>query len=67
MGRARILLGELKTIRPGYTFELNAPADVPAVIRVNGKAVGRGELLRIDDRVGVRIIEFMGKPNDRSA
>jgi type III secretion protein Q len=45
-------------VRPGFVFELGAPLDA-SLIRVlaNGIEVGAGELVRIDDQLGVRLTQ----------
>lgn len=50
-------LGELTSLQAGYTFELPVAAARPVTIRVNGRAIGTGELVQIGDRLGVRLVE----------
>lgn len=57
-------LGELESIQPGFVFELTTPVDRPITIAVNGTAIGRGELLRIGDRLGVRLVEIIPRGNE---
>lgn len=59
VGSREIPLGELKTIRPGYTFELEGSPERPVTIRANGKRIGSGELVRVADRVGVRVLALL--------
>jgi type III secretion protein Q len=58
-GHKQLTLAELKRLEPGYTFELDQPADRPLTIRANGQAVGVGELVQIGDRIGVRVLEWV--------
>ena len=58
VGQKRIALAELQTLKSGYTFELENPADMPVTIRANGKVIGKGELLKIGEHVGVRVASF---------
>ncbi len=66
-GSKKILLGELKTIGPGYTFELEGSPDRPVTIRANGKRIGSGELVRVADRVGVRVLELAREGDSHDA
>ncbi|MBW2067577.1 MAG: type III secretion system cytoplasmic ring protein SctQ [Deltaproteobacteria bacterium] len=59
VGHKKILLSQLQDIKPGYTFELDTPVDKNVTIRVNGRKVGYGELVQINDRIGVRILELV--------
>ncbi len=59
VGRKKILLSQLQDIKPGYTFELDTSVDKNVIIRVNGKKIGYGELVQINDRIGVRILELV--------
>jgi type III secretion protein Q len=60
IGQAEVAVGELRRLQPGFTFQLDGPLDLhkPVTIRANGVALGRGEIVRIDDRLGVRLLEF---------
>ena len=66
-GSRKILLGELKTIGPGYTFELEGSPDRPVTIRANGKRIGSGELVRVAGRVGVRVLELAREGDSHDA
>lgn len=58
LDRKTITLGEMKTIKPGYTFELSKELQKPVRVTANGRFFGRGELVRIDNRLGVRLLEL---------
>lgn len=58
LDRKTITLGELRKIKPGYTFELSKELQKPVRVMANGRFIGRGELVRIDHRLGVRLIEL---------
>jgi type III secretion system YscQ/HrcQ family protein len=60
IGRTDIAIGELSHLQPGYTIQLDEAIDrhKPVTIRGNGVAVGKGEIVLIDDRLGIRILEF---------
>jgi type III secretion protein Q len=60
LGRVAIPLGELRTIGEGYAFDLGRDLRSPVDIVAGGKKIGSGELMQIDDRVGVRITRLFG-------
>jgi len=57
LGRLHLPLAAIASWTEGTVLELPFPAadTVPVTIRVNGDVVGTGDILRIDDRIGVRI------------
>lgn len=59
-GEKTMTLGELQTLRPGYTFALDRPLEAPVNIRANGQPVGQGELVDLDGRLGVRVLSWAG-------
>lgn len=59
VGQARISIKELKSLKPGYTFDLAQPVSEAVSIVANGQVIGRGELLQIENHLGVRVIEFI--------
>lgn len=61
VGQRRLPIKELQSLKAGYTFELDNPVDQPVTIRANGKVIGMGEVLKVGDRVGVRVISFLKK------
>ena len=56
--RFKVGLKELKQIKPGYVFELNDKVVGQVDIHANGVVVGKGELVQIEDRTGVRVLEL---------
>jgi len=63
LSRISLPLGELRNIRPGYSFELDVPAPGSVRIVSGGREIGRGELVRIGDRLGVRVTELFSAAN----
>jgi type III secretion protein Q len=57
LGQTHLTMGELGQVQPGYTFQLSdaVERDRPVTIKANGIPVGRGEIVQIDDRLGIRI------------
>lgn len=58
LGEKVLTLAELAALKPGQVLELDAPLERLVRIRVNGRLIGRGELVRVADQVGVRILEL---------
>ncbi len=58
IGRKQILMKDLKKIRVGYTFDLNKQLNNIVAIKANGKKIGEGELVQLDEKIGVRLTEI---------
>jgi flagellar motor switch/type III secretory pathway protein FliN len=64
LGRMSIPLAQVEAWRPGAIVPLEPPAlnaGVEVTIRANGQIIGIGDLVRIDDRVGVRVTRLMSR------
>lgn len=59
--RQNISLGELETIQPGYIFEGSNITEKPVTICANNTPIGYGEILDIEGKIGIRVIEFFNK------
>lgn len=59
VGRRKVTLQELKKIKPGFTFDLATPRDRYISVVANGRTVGKGTLVQIDQRIGVRLVEII--------
>lgn len=58
IGRRMVPVGELSAWQPGAIVQLDPPAiadGVEVTIRANGDIVGSGDIVRVDDRLAVRI------------
>ncbi|WP_249279136.1 type III secretion system cytoplasmic ring protein SctQ [Bordetella genomosp. 5] len=56
LGERSVTLAQLQSLQVGATFDLQRPlADGPVMIRANGALVGTGNLVQIDERIGVVI------------
>ena len=58
LGRQTVELDQLRAIAPGYVFALGRSPDDPVDIVANGRRIGRGEIVRVGDGLGVRIIRL---------
>ena len=59
VGDLSLSLGELKNVRAGHVFELAQPLNrSPVRIVAHGNVLGKGHLVAVGDRLGVRVSEF---------
>jgi type III secretion protein Q len=57
LGGVSLPLAELAALKPGYVFKLPGRLEeVRVLIRANGVKVGRGELVAVDDVLGVQLL-----------
>lgn len=61
VGTATLTLGELLHLGPGSVVELEQSVETPVDIKVNGKLVAKGEIVIVEDRFGVRIIDIIAR------
>lgn len=57
VGRLQMSIQKLMELQPGNLIELDIHPENGVDLVVNGKCIGRGELLRIGDTLGVRILD----------
>ncbi len=60
VGSARISLQELMDIGPSSVLPLDALAGEPLVIKVNGAAIGRAEVVVAGEQYGLKVIDLDG-------
>lgn len=60
IARVEMLLKDVLNLETGSIININKSPQDPVEIYVNGKAVGKGEIVMLDEFVGVRIIELGG-------
>ncbi len=58
VGRIQMSMDHLLKLEPGNMLELNIKPEDGVDLTINGKIVGRGELLRIGEVLGVRVLEL---------
>jgi len=58
LGRTNKTIKEILELGPGSIIELDKLAGEPVSILANGKLIGKGEVVVIDENFGVRIIEM---------
>lgn len=67
VGSARISLEELMNIGPDSVVELDVLAGEPLVIKVNGTAIGRAEVVVAGENYGLKVIDLDGLNLDMMA
>ena len=60
LGGARMTVGELSALGTDGVVTLDASLASPVELRLNGAVIGRGELVAVGDRFGVRLVEIGG-------
>ncbi len=59
IGRRRMTIAETLELAPGSLIALGRPAGDPVDLLVNGRRIGRGEVVVIDDEFGLRVTEVV--------
>lgn len=59
LGHARLPIGQLLKIAPGALLELDRRVGEAIDIRVNDRLVARGEVVLVNDRLGVTMTEIV--------
>jgi len=59
LGRARMDVGELLSLAPGAVLELDRKVGEAIDIYVNNRLVARGEVVLVEDRLGVTMTEII--------
>ncbi|HLA70948.1 MAG TPA: type III secretion system cytoplasmic ring protein SctQ [Steroidobacteraceae bacterium] len=58
LGDKTLTFGELAALQPGQVLALDVALPRLVAIRANGSLIGRGELVQLAERVGVRVVEL---------
>ena len=64
MGRTRLLVQDLISLGEGTVLELDKLAGEPVELYVHDRLVALGEVIVVDERFGVKVLELAG---DRKA
>jgi flagellar motor switch protein FliN/FliY len=67
LGRTRMSMRDLLNLKPGKIVELDRPARAPVDVLVNNTLLARGEVVLVDDELGVRVTEIAGSPLENPA
>lgn len=60
LGQATLTVKELFALGQGDTLDLETELDAPVLLQLDGKTIGRGNLVAVGDRFGLRITEVAG-------
>jgi len=60
LGQARLSIQEILKLGSGSVVELNRLAGQPADIIANGKLIGQGDIVVVEDSLGIRISKLVG-------
>lgn len=58
LGKAQVQLGDLLRLSRGSVLELEKPAEEPLDVHINGKLIGRGEVVVVNNRFGIKLTEI---------
>jgi flagellar motor switch protein FliN/FliY len=58
VGTVSLSIEELFALRAGQVLTMNESLDAPVTLQLNGKPVARGELVAVEDHIGIRITEL---------
>jgi flagellar motor switch protein FliN/FliY len=61
LGRAELRLRDLACLGPGSVVRLDRMIGEPADLMVNGRPFARGEIVIVDDHLGLRVIELLAE------
>ena len=60
LGEATVTVKELFALAHGDTVDLDTELDAPVLLQLDGKTIGRGHLVAVGDRFGLRITDIAG-------
>lgn len=66
LGRTRMFMRDLLGLRAGGIVELDRAAGSPVDLLVNGTLLARGEVVVVEDELGVRITEIVGQSTEET-
>lgn len=61
LGRTRIRIADLLKLARGSVVEVDRPAGEPLDLRVNGCLVAHGEVVVVNDKFGLRLLDIVGR------
>ncbi len=61
VGQTVMTFAELQALTPGFAIKLDTPVSQSVKIMASGRVIGEGELVQIDDRLGVRVVRLAEK------
>jgi len=58
LGKVKIIVNELLQLGQGSIIELNKPANDLVCVYVSDKLIGKGEVVVVDEKFGIRLTEI---------
>jgi flagellar motor switch protein FliN/FliY len=58
LGQTEMLFKDLLELCPGAVIELDESVDEPVDLLINGKLIATGEVVTVDGRLGVRVLDI---------
>lgn len=65
VGQVQMTMEQILNLAPGNLLEINLHPQNGVDLTINGKVVGKGELIRIGEAFGVRVLQVGGRANSR--
>jgi flagellar motor switch protein FliN/FliY len=62
LGSCHLPMRDVLQLNTGSVVQLDKVADAPVELFVNRKLVGRGEVVVVENRFGIKITELVGTP-----
>ncbi len=59
LGKVKMIVNDLIQLGQGSIVDLEKPVGEPLEIYVNGKLVARGEVVVVDEKYGIRVIDVV--------
>lgn len=63
LGSCHLPMRDVLQLNTGSVVQLDKVADAPVELYVNRKLVGRGEVVVVENRFGIKITELVGTPS----
>ena len=60
LGTCHLPMRQVLQLEPGSIVQLDRTADAPVDVYVNHKLVARGEVVVLEDRLGIRVTQIIG-------
>jgi flagellar motor switch protein FliN len=61
LGKTKMTIKEVLSISPGTVLELDRAAGEPVDVLVSGRVIGKGEVVVVEEKFGVRISELVNR------
>jgi len=59
LGTSTMTMGEVLNLEPGDVIQLREKADAPVLLCLNDKVVARGEVVLVEEKLGLKITEML--------